>query len=111
MMNQLMLKQLYEQFLLLPFPHLNGQEEALTNWTADLNETDSYYAGLAATLIKGRSVQVKRFSLDPLFESLSTLRSQSSISENQYRECKQYLLALDKLVKGIEDYLHSQTLS
>jgi hypothetical protein len=112
MMNQSMLKQLYDQFLLLPFPHVDDQEEALTDWMIELAEIDSYYAGLTATLMMNKPVQMKKLpSLKPLFESLNTLRHQSSISENQYQMYEHYLLALDKLAKGVEEYLNTNTIS
>lgn len=101
MMDQSMLKQLYEQFLLLSFPHADNQEEVLTDWVGELAEIDGYYAGLAETLIRNKPVQIKNPpSLDSLFKRLNTLRDQSKISEGQYRECEQYLLALDKLAKA-----------
>ncbi len=85
----------------MPFPHLDDQEEVLTDWIAELAETDGYYAGLAETLIMGKPIQIKDHpSLEPLFKNLNSLRDQSSISESRYRECEHYLLALDKLVRA-----------
>ena len=101
-MDKSKLKQLYSNFLLLPFPLSEGHKKAAI-WIAELAEVDGYYAGLAESLIMDRAISVKELpSLKPLSTSLKKIQHEPGINENRYDEYKLYLSSLVKLAKEIE---------
>lgn len=96
------LKQTFDVLVELPFPN-GGENEALNDWISDLADVDSFYAGVASTLMTGETKTDKDLPLlDDLFNKLEELHQAKVISQSQYRVCHFYLDALQNLRKEIE---------
>lgn len=108
-MDKSELKDLYENFLLMPFPEGKAHQDDWMDWIGELAEIDAFYAGSATTLLGDKPLKNKHFpSLEKLFSELKKFERRPGISRNHYKEGEQYLMALDKLAKGVQAYSHSK---
>lgn len=95
------LQKSFDAFVCLPFPK-GSEDEALTDWIAELAELDGFYAGIATSLLQGRKVKIKEFpKLDGLFKELEKLHQHSRINAHQYHAFHLYLTALENLAANI----------
>jgi len=96
------LKQTFDVLVELPFPN-GGENQALNDWISDLADVDSFYAGVASSLMTGETKTDKALPLlDDLFNKLEELHQEKVISQSRYGACRSYLEALQSLGKEIE---------
>jgi hypothetical protein len=104
-MDKSELEQAYENFLLLPFPEGKAHQDDWMDWISELAEIDAFYAGSATTLLMDKPLKNKKFpSLEKLFTDLKKFEHRPGISKTHFKEGEHYLLALDKLAKGVQTY-------
>ena len=76
-------KQAYEKLAELPFPKAVKNDDFM-EWISDLAELDGYYAGMAISLLEGKSINRKRLPSLMIKNRCNSLREQKQIKN----ECK-----------------------
>lgn len=94
------LKSAYKVLSELPFPEF-PDDDALSDWLADLVEMDAFYAGLAQSVLSGHAVEYDLHELDSFHQRLATITGLQDKDKKIYEHCCQYLSALDAVRKAL----------
>jgi len=95
------LKEAFENLQSKPFPD-HPDCDGLDDWMLELDETDSYLAGLALSALGGGHLEnIRKNDLDVLAERLETIHVLSSDDMMIYRQCQEYLRAMKAVLNAL----------
>lgn len=101
-MDRQAVSQAFDRMRNLAFP-VSPADPDLGDWIMDLLEADTYYAGIATSVLAGASFsRPPRAGLDELAEWLSELRVASPEDQSILDHCRDYFAALRALHEALQ---------